>query len=851
MDLKAYFFSLDAMLALTLVVTTIVLLSSIDIREPSMTQTNFLSEDLMSVFSELRIGEINNSYVKELIQNGTITQLNNTILEQLGEFYADSNDATAASMFYNITYDILDGENIGLYIEDDQIYSYGDAPREILLTAHRMISGVARAKPVRGYVAKAFLTGLNPLKNYVYYYFGGYVGDGNLTIKLSLPNYSDMREAKFELAVNSSFNLSVNDFNSGSYIHTALPENEAETFYMNPAYFSNFRAGDNYLKFVFDKGGHIGGGFMRIRLNTTYMNYSLNWNGSDSLQTDYLPGIKGVINLYSSMYVPGNLSSLEIFLHYATSDMSVFMTVGNTTIFRSNVSQSVLLTDINLTPLLNYSALSQYTTPIRMGHYSTNLSNYTGNVTDVILTTSRTSSMNTLPPDLPNGTVYNITRIAGAIALDKIFVNVVLNNSGNRVGLVSYKADAPSGSGWDHVLTEDENSLISNINNYGTNPGNKCLCCAIEHSYECLLNSECKNQNLKTDGRRKIIVLMSDGTAEKDCKNKPWSTGDNEQDAIAAACYAYTNYGILVYSVGFGRTADADLLQQIADCGHGKFRKSDNYSGLEEIYKEFAAEIAQASIGFRFQEVIASGVESTLYPDSYIKMIYQPAVPPLAFDRVPITFETRAFNNTASSGSFFLPLNTTLLSALLTSYSGDKWTDNASANGNQFYNLRLWDTNYQRLGDPFIVHIPVNLLNIGVFNTAQVSTGYGIDNAGGSLYDKAIYTLLVQTSASYSGVGSIAKGCNWTLKFEDGSNMSLPIPASYSGTEICDFETGDYNTSDSISTAVYSAFRQLDLDSNGLLDYNLNYDSLGIDTTTISGVPSLWGPSTVEVRTWH
>jgi hypothetical protein len=233
-------------------------------------------------------------------------------------------------------------------------------------------------------------------------------------------------------------------------------------------------------------------------------------------------------------------------------------------------------------------------------------------------------------------------------------------------------------------------------------------------------------------------------------------------------------------------------------------------------------------------------------------MLYQPAVPPLTFDKVPITFETQAFNNTVSSGSFFLPLNATPVSALLTSYSGSKWTDRAWANGNQFYNLSSWDTDYQRLGDPFIVHIPVNLLNIGALNNVNVSTGYGIDNeTGGSLYDKAIYTLLVQTSASYSGVGSIAKGCNWTLKFEDGSNMSLAIPPSYSGNEICDFETGNYNTSDSINTAVYSAFRQLDLDSNGLLDYNLNYDSLSIDTTTISGVPSLWGPSTVEVRTWH
>ena len=837
MDLKAYFFSLDAMLALTLVVTTIVLLSSIDIREPSMAQTNFLSEDLMSVFSELRVGEINNSYVKELIQNGTITQLNNTILEQFGEFYAEELDSTAASMFYNITYDILNGENIGLYIEGDQIYSYGSAPREILLNSHRMISGVARAKPVRGYVAKAFLTGLNPLRNYAYYYFGGYVGDGNLTVRLSLPNYSDIREVKLELSVNSSFNLSVNDFNSGSYIHNAMPENDAETFYVNSVYFSNFKAGDNYLKFVFDRGGHIGGGIMRVRLNTTFMNYSLSWNGTDSVQTDYLPGIKGVINLYSSMYVPGNLSSLEIFLHYTTSNMSLFMTVGNTSIFRSNESQAVTLTDVNLTAL-NYTLLSQYTTPIRMGHYSTNVSNYTGNVTDVILTTGRVQSMDNV--DVPNGTV-NISRMSAAIALDKIFIELVLNNTGNQVGFVSYKADAPSGTGcngWYEPLTTIKNKLICQVENYNTNPGQRCLCCALEKARD----------SLNDPYRKKVIVLMSDGTAEKDCK----ILNDAKLDAINVSCDAYQNHGIFVYAIGFGAGSDADLLQQIADCGHGKFRKSDNYSGLEEIYKEFAAEIAQASIGFRFQEVIASGVESTLYPDSYIKMLYQPAVPPLAFDRVPITFETRAFNNTVSSGSFFLPLNATPVSALLTSYSGDKWTDRGWINSIQFYNLSTWNSNYQSLGDPFIVHIPVSLLNIGGNNNVIISTGYGIDNeSGGSPYDKAIYTLLVQTSASYSGVGSIAKGCNWTLKFEDGSNMSLSIPSSYSGNEICDFETGDYNTSDSINTAVYSAFRQLDLDSNGLLDYNLNLDSLGIDTTTISGVPSLWGPSTVEVRTWH
>ena len=84
---KGYFFSLDAFIALIIILVFILFI------KPQNTQTSQISEvqtDFLNVLSKIKIGELNNTYSHSLINGGTITNLNQSVLEQIGEFYASS-----------------------------------------------------------------------------------------------------------------------------------------------------------------------------------------------------------------------------------------------------------------------------------------------------------------------------------------------------------------------------------------------------------------------------------------------------------------------------------------------------------------------------------------------------------------------------------------------------------------------------------------------------------------------------------------------------------------------------------------------------------------------------------------
>jgi hypothetical protein len=66
-----------------------------------------------------------------------------------------------------------------------------------------------------------------------------------------------------------------------------------------------------------------------------------------------IPGINGVINVFSSIDIPGSLESIEMYLHYI-SNFTTFVTVGNTTLLNSpnKTEQKLLFSNSNLSSVL-------------------------------------------------------------------------------------------------------------------------------------------------------------------------------------------------------------------------------------------------------------------------------------------------------------------------------------------------------------------------------------------------------------------------------------------------------------------------------------------------------------------
>ncbi|RLC76993.1 MAG: hypothetical protein DRJ03_27600 [Chloroflexi bacterium] len=249
-----------------------------------------------------------------------------------------------------------------------------------------------------GYVADASLSAIKARKSSSYVYFGGYVGQGNITRILTLPPDADIKGGYMELNVITPFNLYINNRKcdgpslGGSY--TPLPGNMTATNWTLDK--SCFPPGERELRIDINFTGptsnitnnFIGGGYIRVdyETNETYTieDYSTYW----------FPGIKGIINLYSSFYVPGPLHSISAYLHYDNNltNVTVYLTVANTTVFSSNVTgeQKITLTNDNFTSKgLDINTLGKKTVPIRMGTEETTV----GGAADVILITDRSFSM--------------------------------------------------------------------------------------------------------------------------------------------------------------------------------------------------------------------------------------------------------------------------------------------------------------------------------------------------------------------------------------------------------------------------------------------------------------------------
>ena len=81
----------------------------------------------------------------------------------------------------------------------------------------------------------------------------------------------------------------------------------------------------------------------------------------------------------------------------------------------------------------------------------------------------------------------------------------------------------------------------------------------------------------------KFIVLLGDG------KENPGG-GSGGQPALNAAQQA-SDANIIIYTIGFGKDADANLLTEIAEIGNGKYYQADDKNALQEVFKIIAQEI--------------------------------------------------------------------------------------------------------------------------------------------------------------------------------------------------------------------------------------------------------------------
>lgn len=866
---KGAFFSIDALMAV--IILFIVILVAYPLA-PSYTLESEAHQDLITTLSSLKVGEINNSYVRTLIADGTITDYNKTILEQIGELYI-TNRTKARQLAAEVINETATSENIGIWYENTLIFSRNTSAIENarhIETARQYITGIQEGSNITGFTARAALSNKFRQK---YIYFGGYVGDGNITYQIEYEG--NITNASLEMTANTNVTMFVNGNNIGIYASSS-DEFTPQTYSLP---ISSFQSGNNTVE-LRGTNLHLAGGFIKITYESE-VEYV-------RPQRNYLPGVQGIVNVYDGLSIPGTLNSLFLKLHFNASQ-TMFVTLGNTTIWNGSSSNETTLTmtDTELRTMLNYSSLSNATTPIRIALEE--VLNLSGNA-DVILITDLSASMNfRLDTDGVTGITRNCTdpnlydpstkRISLAQCLDKSFVDIVLNVSGNKIGLVGFFGDAGSPNkgktNRTGYLTADESDLVNRIDKYNltTPQGLTCICCSINSAYKIL------NEN-STAGRQKFIITMSDGVPTHGCGSAndyeglrtgfpsndealPISSQCSQegteqcttnnciggmQNANFSACRARNNLGATVYSIGFGPVKECrmgnDTLQAIAQCGGGEYHASTNATELENIYRQIAESIK--SVSFTEQTANASNIATRLYPDSYVEFNYVSISAPYGL----LATVEHPFSN-SSTAVFTLPVNSTLVEASLVTYSGPRWTALVTLNNQHIYNLSKYGKTYVKHGDPYIIKLPSAIINSTGQNTLTLSTGISPQNLTvGSQSNKIIYTL-VKNVSSYAPIASFALGCRWTISFEDGTNITTPIPSIYNGVESCTFspQTETFTLNDAFQTAVAYLLRKLDFDNDKKVDVKFTERELDVQLDQVTGIPYTWSTE-VQIRVW-
>ncbi len=872
---KGLFFTIDAMLAVAILLGTLIVITTFYVNVQPRVNLDYIATDMINVLAELKIGEVNNSYVQELINNSNITHMNYSVLDQIGEFWAEGNTDLALNFTRNLTEGIIP-LNYGyeVVVSGDSIYERNVTKKDILAKSSKIISGVEKSKPIEGTVAQTYLLSIQKKKTESYAYFGGFVGQGNLSKFISdIPGDANVTEIILELDAGDDFEFYIN---GNQCLGTFNPNGgnlSADKWDVTSCNSSILNGTINEFDIRFTDGDisddFVGGGYVKVKYTTGEMTSSSEITGTEKY---WFPGIEGLINLYSSIDIPGNLTAwrlnMTIYNNYTT-----FLVIGNETVVNvsgSNGTQYVYRERTNL-------SIPSGTIPIRMGivNVTQMATNATGMPADVILSTDVSGSMDECAVyDIPYQCNYWCfiggsksctvadpgdcsgnacggfcwfpfgheldcqTKMDIAKNASKTFVNIVLNNTGHQIGLNSYSDDVQSFLD----LTTDEPTLDNRIDSYSAG-GGTCICCGVNRAKDQLASSS----NLRS------IVVMSDGEENYYCDNYNDYTGSgsgsvNSSEAGQNAC----GLGIDVYSVGFGMNVNHDAMKLIA-CNDSMYYNATNVSQLADIYEYIGGQIGlKANYSAQMVNLSGSLDYTRLFPNSSIEFDFIPLVDPPKFGEISINIASDVFKN--CSPQVYLYEDITATDVKLTSYSSQYWTDVVTANGNVVWNLSKYGSDYSQLGDPFIVQIPPNLMVSGAMNNFTIKTGDNPHNNTGCSENNSllVYRGTIKANVAYTSVLANADGCDWYVGFDDGSYENIAVPSDYSGSKNCNFTNTSiyYDVNDTIDTAALQLFNHLDFDNDNMSDVNVNELDMYIGSFLVPEVPSMWGPSVAEVRVW-
>ena len=144
---KGFFFTLDAFVAVFIVVAGLLLLLINFTIQPYESQVVYLSEDVINFLSSSKVGpgDSNSLLLEDMRNEGNISNFDNTLLEQLSEFHFTDRNHLALELATNLTEGLLEPTHeMSIIINKSIIYNsslqYNDTI--FLVSSKRIVFGL-------------------------------------------------------------------------------------------------------------------------------------------------------------------------------------------------------------------------------------------------------------------------------------------------------------------------------------------------------------------------------------------------------------------------------------------------------------------------------------------------------------------------------------------------------------------------------------------------------------------------------------------------------------------------------------------------------------------------------------
>ena len=917
---KAQFFEIDVLLAVVILVGGVILIKSFFIQPMDNPQINKYAYDAVNMLNTMPMGSLDPDILEQLRAQGVVFSENELVSRQIARLIIEDNQELAETLTEGAMRGIIpDNYGYSVYFKDETLVDVllhtenGDMEKNFVSASRVLLTGLQQDEPVSGYTGSITLADATTERS-SYYYFGGFIGQGNISIKLELPpitDINDFTEVYLEGGFVKDFNFYLNGHPCDYEQRTAHEHQNGDEgaqivkITYDQTCVQQAQGGINDIRIEFTEGNlsqqYVSGGFAKISYETDTRYVQLN------TVRKYLPGIKGAFNIYDSFYVPGELNRIDVHLdykmNYTEAETSIFFSIADHKIH--NDSRPVTSESITYNHAIPQSQLQQFsnkTVPFRFGFENATSTALFGGNADIILISDNSGSMKkatahwgqgrSFPtPQCYSGTPDGNTRKGSwAKCLSLFFTDEVLSAQGNRlwpVFIYGNEIDPYTGNPSD---PDQIKNFISGANAQGS--GKTCLSCAVNKAYEILMENN-------DPSRPKFIVLMTDGVAthcadgscesvssdfgiphceglcdiegQDDCSPQDIIIQCDEctinrapsDNLLFSAQRAVNDLDTTIFTIGFGPIDTCglagEILQEVADIGNGTYQQSSDVHELENIYTNISSSIlSQLTLDDQVVVIDIPG-ESELFSNSYIEYSFTPYRLSPPAQSILLTMESNSFDEGSCNINVNIPGLFTPLDGRITSYSGRHWTDRLEVNNELVYDLFGYGDDYSMLGDPFMIGVPPGLLSDGsnVFEL-RVRDMNGTEYSC-SRHNKLMYTAAIPSVFSLgTRVFNNMEGCSWTVQTV-GTNKSVAIPDNYglNGPNRCFYNSstpypfGVFNSSDGWQVLAFEMFSELDFDDSGVVDIDFQAANLDFADRYIDDIPYMWEPSVLEVVVWR